>query len=76
MPPLAMPPKPTDPAAHDPMPEPPPPLDLDACCGQDCDPCVLELQAAALDRHRAELAAWQARQGRPLSPINPPPTPP
>ena len=53
----------TDPAAvRDPMPQPPPPLDPDACCGQGCDPCVLELQAEALDRYRAELARWRARQ--------------
>ena len=34
----------------DPMPQPPPPPDDDACCGQGCDPCVLEYFAAAM-RH-------------------------
>ena len=65
-------PNPTDPVVHDPMPEPPPPLDPEACCGQDCDPCVLEWQSAALDRYRARLAAWQARQTL----VKPAPTPP
>ena len=66
-------PTPTDPVVHDPMPESPPPLDPEACCGQDCDPCVLELQSVALDRYRAELAAWRERQGGPVRPV---PTPP
>ncbi len=66
-------PSPTDPVAQDLMPHSPPPLDPEACCGQDCDPCVLELQSAALDRYRAELAAWQARQGDLVKPAPKPP---
>jgi hypothetical protein len=50
--------------AHDPAPQPPPEPDLDACCGQGCDPCVLDLYQAAQERYRAELQAWEERQAR------------
>jgi Oxidoreductase-like protein, N-terminal len=36
--------------------------DIDACCGQGCDPCVFDVYAAAQERYLAELRAWQARQ--------------
>ena len=55
-----------DPAVDDPIPQPPPALDPDACCGQGCTPCMLELQAEKLDCYRADLAAWQARHGVPV----------
>ena len=55
-------PKPKPPLQRDPMPQPPPEPDLDACCGQGCDPCVFDLHAAAMQRYRTELAAWHARQ--------------
>jgi Oxidoreductase-like protein, N-terminal len=56
---------PSEPAATDPMPEPPPWPDDDACCGGGCDPCIYDLHAEALTRYRAALAAWQARHPAP-----------
>ena len=48
--------------------DPPPPApvmpDLDACCGQGCDPCIFDLYDAARQRHRVALQAWQARHAR------------
>ena len=52
---------PKRPADGDPMPLPPPPPDDDACCGQGCDPCILEYFAAAEARYRAALHAWLER---------------
>jgi hypothetical protein len=52
------------PEPDDPAPQPPPEPDLDACCGQGCDPCVFDLYEAARERYRAELQAWQQRQAR------------
>jgi hypothetical protein len=40
-------------------PERPAPED---CCGSGCDRCVLDLYEDALDRYRAELAAWRKRR--------------
>lgn len=59
---------------HDPMPEPPEPPDINACCGSGCDPCIFDAHDMAMDAHRQALRAWQARQaakeggfGAPLS---------
>lgn len=49
------------PADTDPMPLPPPPADFDACCGNGCEPCILELHDLEMDRYRQALRAWQAR---------------
>jgi hypothetical protein len=50
-------------ARHDdPAPQPPPEPDLEACCGQGCDPCVFDLYAEARERYEAALRAWQERQ--------------
>lgn len=46
----------------DPPPVAPALPDLEACCGQGCDPCVFDLYAAARERYLAELREWQARQ--------------
>lgn len=62
--------EPSRPPGDDPQPQPPPPLDPDACCGEGCNPCVYDLHEQALERYRAELRAWQARQrpaGRPAA---------
>jgi len=45
----------------DPMPLPPPQPDLDACCGNGCDPCVFDLHELAMDRYRQALRAWRSR---------------
>ena len=45
----------------DPMPEPPPEPDLDACCGNGCDPCIFDLYDLEKDRYRQALRAWRAR---------------
>lgn len=45
----------------DPMPLPPACADESACCGEGCDPCILELFAVARERYQAELEAWHAR---------------
>jgi hypothetical protein len=45
----------------DPMPAPPPQPDIDACCGNGCDPCIFDLHDLAMDRWRQALRAWKAR---------------
>lgn len=47
--------------APDPMPQPPEPPDLDACCGNGCDPCIFDLHDLAMDEYRQALRAWRAR---------------
>lgn len=53
----------TSPAATDPDPMPQPPVqpDLDACCGNGCEPCIFDLHDLAMDRYRQNLRAWRAR---------------
>jgi hypothetical protein len=46
----------------DPAPQAPPEPDLEACCGQGCDPCVFDLYAEARERYEAALRAWQERR--------------
>jgi hypothetical protein len=45
----------------DPMPQPPVQPDLDACCGNGCEPCIFELYDLEMDRYRQALRAWRAR---------------
>ncbi|GAA0745737.1 hypothetical protein GCM10009107_12370 [Ideonella azotifigens] len=47
--------------AADPMPTPPFQPDLDACCGNGCDPCVFDLYDLAMDEYRQAMRAWRAR---------------
>ena len=54
---MTAPPAPDD----DPMPVPPPPPDIDACCGNGCDPCIFDLHDLAMDAYRQALRAWRAR---------------
>lgn len=44
------------------MPTPPVQPDLEACCGNGCDPCIFDLHDLAMDEYRQALRAWQARQ--------------
>lgn len=46
---------------REPMPEAPPPPDLEACCGNGCDPCIFDLHDLAMDRYRRALRAWCER---------------
>ncbi|MCV2351240.1 oxidoreductase-like domain-containing protein [Paucibacter sp. Y2R2-4] len=46
----------------DPKPKPPHQPNLDACCGNGCDPCIFDLHDLAMDQYRQELRAWRARQ--------------
>lgn len=46
----------------DPRPAPPERPDNDACCHSGCDPCIFDLYDEALERWRADLAAWEARE--------------
>lgn len=48
----------------DPAPVPPVQPDIDDCCRSGCTPCVFDLYEDAMDRYRAALNAWQARQER------------
>ena len=54
---------PTDPH-DDPEPTPPMPPDDDACCGNDCEPCVYDLYSAERERYVAALRRWRERQSR------------
>lgn len=49
-------------SAADPMPQPPVAPDLDACCGNGCDPCIFDLHDLAMDGYRQALRAWNSRQ--------------
>ena len=49
----------------DPPPQPPVEPDLDACCGNGCDPCIFDIYSAERERYFAALREWQARQARP-----------
>lgn len=54
----------TDPiptAESDPMPQPPVQPDLDACCGNGCDPCIFDSYDLEMDAYRQALRAWKAR---------------
>jgi len=48
-------------ADDDPMPQPPLQPDLDACCGNGCDPCIFDLHDLAKDHYRQAMRAWRAR---------------
>ncbi len=48
-------------ADADPRPEPPPAPDIDACCGNGCDPCIFDLHDLAMDAWRQSLRAWRLR---------------
>ncbi|MBS0447961.1 MAG: hypothetical protein JSR59_18650 [Proteobacteria bacterium] len=43
------------------MPEPPVEPDLDACCGNGCDPCIFDLHDLAMSDYRQALRAWRER---------------
>ena len=45
----------------DPMPQPPVQPDLDACCGNGCDPCIFETSDLEMDAYRQAMRAWRAR---------------
>lgn len=45
----------------DPMPEPPQQPDLDACCGNGCDPCIFDLYDLAKDEYLQARRAWRER---------------
>jgi hypothetical protein len=48
----------------DPPPIAPTPPDLEACCGQGCDPCIFDLYAVEHERYLAQWRAWQERQSQ------------
>ncbi len=62
---------PTDPDL-DPKPLPPEAPNLDACCGNGCDPCIFDLHDLAMDAYRQALRAWQARQDAATAPTGQP----
>lgn len=53
------------------MPQPPEAPDLDACCGNGCDPCIFDTHDLAMDAYRQALRAWQARQQADTAPHPP-----
>jgi len=50
------------------MPMPPVQPELEACCGNGCEPCIFELHDLAMDAYRQALRAWRARH--PDTPAN------
>ena len=48
----------------DPRPVPPIRPGSEDCCQGSCDPCIFDVYDDALDRYRADLQAWEARQVR------------
>ncbi|WP_213956412.1 MULTISPECIES: oxidoreductase-like domain-containing protein [unclassified Variovorax] len=62
----------TSPTAQDPdpMPQAPEQPDLDACCGDGCNPCIFDLYDLAMDEYRQALRAWHARHPEPI-PLKP-----
>jgi hypothetical protein len=55
----------------DPRPLAPPEPDLDACCGQGCNPCIFDLYEVEREKYQALLRAWEERQAaRAQSPPN------
>ncbi|WP_201748120.1 oxidoreductase-like domain-containing protein [Aquabacterium fontiphilum] len=57
---------------HDPMPQPPEPPDINACCGSGCDPCIFDAHDMAMDDYRQALRAWQSRQPTAAAPADGP----
>jgi hypothetical protein len=45
----------------DPMPVPPQQPELEACCGDGCNPCIFDLHDLAMDAYRQALRAWRTR---------------
>lgn len=56
------------PSDPDPKPQAPSAPELDACCGNGCDPCIFDLHDLAMDAYRQAMRAWQARQPETLAP--------
>jgi hypothetical protein len=52
----------TGPRDADPLPQPPRRPSPDDCCQGGCARCVHDLYEDALERYRADLAAWHARR--------------
>lgn len=46
------------------MSQPPEQPDINACCGNGCDPCIFDRHDMAMDEYRQALQAWQAWQAR------------
>jgi hypothetical protein len=51
----------------DPMPQAPEQPDINACCGNGCDPCIFDLHDLAMHEYRRALNSWHARQEVPPS---------
>jgi hypothetical protein len=49
------------PATDDAPPVPPVRPDNDECCNSGCSPCVFDLYEEEVERYRAALSAWEAR---------------
>jgi len=49
-------------STDDPRPQPPARPADDECCHGGCVPCVFDRYDDALERYRAALAAWEARE--------------
>ena len=49
------------PPLADAMPLPPHQPDLEACCGDGCDPCIFDMHDMALDAYRQALRGWRVR---------------
>ncbi|WP_347255648.1 oxidoreductase-like domain-containing protein [Brachymonas denitrificans] len=45
----------------DPMPQPPEAPDWEACCGNGCEPCILDDYYLAMDAYRQRMREWRAR---------------
>lgn len=49
------------PAALDLQPQPPLQPNFGDCCGNGCEPCILDLHDLAMDQYRQAMRAWRER---------------
>ena len=54
----------------DPRPVAPPEPDINACCGQGCNPCIFDLYEIERGKYEAMLRAWEERRAARALPVS------